>query len=885
MNQHEKKGRGDRDLFAVLAGLSGDAVYLLVGGRMAYVNRRFLELFRIGAERVQAPDFDFMELVAPESRALVAGRHVPGGGMEEASTFAFTALTADGDRIGVEASVSSLDIAGEATVCGVIRDLTEHRSLEASLRGMEERFQKTFRASPAPAIISTVAEGRYIAVNDRWCEMMGYRREELLGKTAAELNIWADMEERAALMAKYLDRGSLRDEKVHLRTKNGEIREVLCSTEIIGQEDAPAVILSQFWDITETVRREAALRESEERYRTILEEMEEGYHEVDLKGNFTFVNDSFCRIFGYGREEIIGHNYRRFAASAETAETVYEAYNEMFRTGKPVKRFEWEIATKNGQVRTIEFSASLIRDAAGHRRGFRGVVRDITERKDREEQYRTIADATQTGIYIVQDGRIVFINPHIPAYSGYEARAMMGTRIIEYVHPEDREAVRENARKMLTGERNIPYEYRIVTKQGQIRWLMEKVTPVSYRGRAAVLGNTMDITAQKEAEQKRQNLEFLLLQAQKMEAVGTLAGGIAHDFNNLLMGIQGYVSLILLDLKPGHPHYERLRAVEQQVQSGAELTKQLLGFARGGRYEIKATDINALVRKTVAVFGRTKKELRIFEKYDPELCSVEADQGQMEQVILNLLVNAWQAMPGGGDLYLQTANVRLDEAYAAPYDLQAGNYVQISVTDTGVGMDEQTRRRIFEPFFTTKEMGRGTGLGLSSAYGIVRGHGGIITVYSEVGHGTTFNIYLPASELPPVGSSAESSGEMVPGRETILVVDDEEIITEVTAGMLAQLGYRVMTAGSGKEALELYERHRDEIDLVVMDMIMPGMSGGETIERLLALNPEVPVILSSGYSLNGMAKEVLAKGARAFLQKPFRMDALSRKIQEILGRK
>ncbi|MBP8981335.1 MAG: response regulator, partial [Syntrophobacterales bacterium] len=395
-------------------------------------------------------------------------------------------------------------------------------------------------------------------------------------------------------------------------------------------------------------------------------------------------------------------------------------------------------------------------------------------------------------------------------------------------------------------------------------------------------GNTMDITDQKETEKKRKNLESMLLQAQKMEAVGTLAGGIAHDFNNLLMGIQGYVSLMLLDLEPGHPHYERLRAVEQQVQSGAELTKQLLGFARGGRYEIKATDINALVRKTVGVFGRTKKEIRIFEKYDPKLHSAEVDQGQMEQVLLNLLVNAWQAMPGGGDLYLQTSNVRLDEAYGEPYDIKAGDYVQISITDTGVGMDEQTRRRIFEPFFTTKEMGRGTGLGLSSAYGIVRGHGGIITVYSEVGHGSTFNIYLPASGLPPVGIAAPSE-EVAKGRGTILVVDDEEIIATVTAEMLEQLGYRVLTARSGAEALELYGRHRDEIDLVIMDMIMPGMSGGEAIERILALNPKASIILSSGYSLNGMAKEVLNKGARAFLQKPFRMDTLSQKVKEILN--
>ncbi|MCX7635092.1 MAG: response regulator, partial [Syntrophales bacterium] len=484
-------------------------------------------------------------------------------------------------------------------------------------------------------------------------------------------------------------------------------------------------------------------------------------------------------------------------------------------------------------------------------------------------------------IYIVQDGKIRFFNPHIPAYSGYEPQELMGSRTITYIHPEDREKVREQARKMLRGELQTPYEYRIVTKEGKIRWLLEKVTPITYRGRAAVLGNTMDITTQKEDEQRRKHLETLLAQAQKMEAIGTLAGGIAHDFNNLLMGMQGYISLMLIDLTPKHPHYERLRAVEQQIHSGAELTRQLLGFARRGRYEVKATDMNSLVKKTVAVFGRTKKEIRIFETYDPELGAVAVDQGQMEQVILNILVNAWQAMPGGGDLYIRTDQVFLDAAYVEPHGIPPGRYVQISITDSGIGMDEQTRQRIFEPFFTTKELGRGTGLGLSSAYGIVRGHGGIITVYSEVGLGTTFNIYLPTSDAFVVESATEGE-EILKGKGTILVVDDEEIIATVTTEMLSQLGYRTMMAHSGPEALEIYTRHRGEIDLVIMDMIMPGMNGGETIERLRSLNPTVPIVLSSGYSMNGMAKEVMAKGVQAFLQKPFRLDTLSRTIQEIL---
>jgi nitrogen-specific signal transduction histidine kinase/CheY-like chemotaxis protein len=392
----------------------------------------------------------------------------------------------------------------------------------------------------------------------------------------------------------------------------------------------------------------------------------------------------------------------------------------------------------------------------------------------------------------------------------------------------------------------------------------------------------MDVTELREAQEKLESMQEQLLQAQKLESLGTLAGGIAHDFNNLLMGIQGYASLMLLGLEAGHPHYEKLRAIESQVQSGSDLTRQLLGFAQGGRFEVRPTDMNDLVRKTTGMFGRTKKEIRIFEKYAGSLWSVEADRGQLEQVLLNMLVNAWQAMPGGGDLYLETSNAEVGDQEARAYGIEAGLYVKVTVTDTGVGMDERTRQRIFDPFFTTKEMGRGTGLGLASAYGILKGHGGTITVSSEPGHGTTFEVYLPASELEAV-PEASPPGGIEPGRGMVLVVDDEPLVREVTREMLLGLGYEVLTAGSGPEALEVYGSRGSEIDVVVLDMIMPEMGGGEVFDRLRSEDRDVRVILSSGYSLDGQASEILERGVLGFLQKPFRLEDLSRKIREALG--
>ncbi|MBW2199292.1 MAG: response regulator [Deltaproteobacteria bacterium] len=400
---------------------------------------------------------------------------------------------------------------------------------------------------------------------------------------------------------------------------------------------------------------------------------------------------------------------------------------------------------------------------------------------------------------------------------------------------------------------------------------------IQMEGTTYILTIFHDITDRKE-------LEAQLRQAQKMEAIGTLAGGIAHNFNNLLMGIQGYASLALMEIDPNHPNKNKLKNIEKLVQSGSNLTSQLLGYAREGKYKVQSSNLNQLVKETADTFNLTRKEIHVHQELDENLLNVRTDQGQIEQVLFNLLVNAADAMPLGGNLFLKTINITHANMLNKPYKAAPGNYVLLTVRDTGSGMEKKTLERIFEPFFTTKGLSKGTGLGLASVYGIVKAHGGYIDVFSEKGQGTTFEVSLPAFEKEPAQEKAVFN-ELFDGIETVLLIDDEQMIIDVGKEMLTQLGYKVLTATSGIEALDVYRRNQDTIDLLVLDMIMPDMEGGATYDKIKDLNPNVKVLLASGYSIDGRASEIMKRGCNGFIQKPFNMKELSDKIRNILDEK
>lgn len=725
--------------------------------------------------------------------------------------------------------------------------------------------------------------GNFIFFNAALCKAYGYSAEKLMGMNNKEYTSSQTVKKAGMVFRQVYCTGIPAEiDNYEVVREDGTIVTITLSVSLLRDEKGkPMGFYGISRDVTKKRKLQQALRESERKYRTILENIEEGYFEVDLAGNLTFGNDALCKTYGYPYEEIIGINNREYT-SPETAKKIFDTFSEVYRTGITSSIIDYEIIRKDDSVVMIETAASLLKDANGTPTGFHGIVRDRTEQKkaelalkESEESYRLLVENANEGIYITQDDVVKFPNQKTEALTGFNNEELSKMSFSSLIHPKEKDSIVERMGKPLESNHlEKTFSFRIINRANETLWVELNTVEITWESRPATLNFLKDISPQKKMEAQFQ-------QAQKMEAVGTLAGGIAHDFNNILMGVQGNASLVLLDLDADDPQAEKLRNIERLVKGGAELTKQLLGAAKGGKYEVKPTDLNELVIKGARLFGRTRKEVRIHTKFQEKIWSVEVDRNQIDQVLLNLYVNAWQAMAEGGDLYLETKNIILDDYYVRPYGVDAGNFVRISVTDTGSGMDVSTRKRVFDPFFTTKKMNRGTGLGLASAYGIVGNHKGIINVYSEIDEGTTFNIYLPISDKK-ISRESGPLKKIYTGTETILFVDDEEAISQLGRLLLQKLGYKVFSAESGVEAIKIYKKEKDEISLVILDMIMPGMNGGETFDKLKEINPSVKVLLSSGYSINGQAKKILDRGCKGFLQKPFNVSDFSEKLRKIL---
>ncbi len=510
-------------------------------------------------------------------------------------------------------------------------------------------------------------------------------------------------------------------------------------------------------------------------------------------------------------------------------------------------------------------------------------AKSFTRLQESEEKFRMVFQTSPDAVSLNRygDGIYVDVNEGFLAMTGYSREEVIGSTPGKIGIWESNRDRRQAAIEIGRVGSVDSFETRFRFKGGRLITGQISAKIVMLDQQKHVLSITRDISEIKQMESERNKLEAQLRHSAKMESIGTLAGGIAHDFNNLMMGIQGNIELMAMDTEPTSDNYLRLKNIEQYVQSGAGLTRQLLGFAQVGKYDTQPTDLNDLAKKTSRMFARTKKEVSVHLALADNIWAVEVDRGQIEQVLLNLFVNAWQAMPGGGDLYIRTENKMLNSEKARLLGTKLGTYVVTTVRDTGIGVATGIQEKIFDPFFTTRAMGRGTGLGLASAYGIIKNHGGTIAVSSEEGAGATFSIYVPASDKEVIKKSVRTS-PVETGTGTVLLVDDEEMILDVGKQLLGHLGYRALTASGGKEAIGLVTDNHKKIDLVILDLIMPDMGGGDTFDALRGIEPQMKVLLSSGYALEGEATDILDRGCNGFIQKPFNLNDLSEKIRTIL---
>jgi PAS domain S-box-containing protein len=564
----------------------------------------------------------------------------------------------------------------------------------------------------------------------------------------------------------------------------------------------------------------------------------------------------------------------------------------VFETGNSARVMHTHYDNNNQEI-YVECHAYPIKDSAGNVIRAIETLNDVTDRvrleqmlKESEEKYRDLYDNAPDGYYsLAGNGLIVEANRTFLQMLGYRRDEAIGKLYIEDLLSDDSvQTCRAKFPELKKAGHMRNLELTMVKKDGTLLPVTMHATAVYDGEDNFVMSRSVirDITERKGIDEERRKLQEQLFQSQKLEALGTLAGGIAHDFNNLLASILGYASLAKTDLHPDNPVYQHVDIIETASLRASELTQQLLAFAKGGKYDAKPTDVNAIVREVVALLSRLiEKNITIVFAADSNLRRAVCDAGQIQQAIMNICLNGRDAMSRGGTLTVRTENVRLEmKDVQFLVDVPPGDYVRISVSDTGMGMDRETRERLFEPFFTTKE--QGTGLGLALAYGTIKKHGGFIQVFSEPDKGSTFEVNLLACMSDEACVKKKDIVGLRRGAETILVVDDEPMVRQLARDVLNRYGYTVLTAGGGEEAIDAFRQRSAEIDAVILDMVMPAMEGREVFRSLQEIKPGVKVIVSSGYGHDRDADDLIEQGARSFVQKPFRIAELVKVVGEVM---
>lgn len=881
---------------------TSDAVFIHDDqGRVLDVNLGALRMFHCERQALVNGDvYDFSSGLPPYS-AVEANEHLRLAIEQGQRKFDWRSRRQDGELFWSEVSLRAASIGGNVRIIASVHDIDERKHAEKELQKNERRLSFAFSAT-ADAIweLNLQTGERYFS--PRWYSMLGYQDQQLPMTAETFRYLCHPDDVRPTLESFDAIRGSSQsnghEAEYRMRRADGSWCWILSRGNVVERDgDGRALLMSgTSTDVTERRRAEEVLAEKEHRFRLMIQNVNDMLLILDPDGTVSFVSPACSPMLGYVAHDLIGKSAYSFMHVDDVA-WVRSALQGLFESKDRVIVLAFRQIHRDGTVLWVEASGTNLLDDPTIE-GVILAVRDISRRRQSEletlewrRRYDLLTLAAGNVVYdCALDGSVVW-GGGFEQMLGYATKDMQGGLMqwLERVHPDDVERVRNQfaqfaqSQTQCTGFR---IEYRYRRRDGTYA-LVEDVNYPYFNEQGIAerfIGMLVDITTRRKVDEENAKLAASLRQAQKMESIGRLAGGVAHDFNNLLTVISGNVSFAMLDLQIQDPLYESMTEISRAVDSAAALTRQLLAFSRKQVIDPRVLNLNTLVERLHKMLTRLLGEdIELRANLSATLAQVRVDPGQVEQVIVNLAVNARDAMPDGGCLTLETANVTLDEAFCRDRGLaQPGEFVMLAITDDGCGMDEEIKAHLFEPFFTTKEQGKGTGLGLSTVYGVVAQNGGVIDVFSEPLHGTTFKIYLPRTDAEPQSLQDRPLTRLPRGGETIILVEDDDMVREVAVRLLKRQGYRVHAYANGGEAMMAAGEISEEFNLLITDVVMPGINGRILAQNLRALRPSMKVLFTSGYTGDVMIHHGMLDEGIEFIAKPYTLEQLAQRVRDVL---